>query len=115
MPAVTYVSSLVRAHLRTLAPLPREELAELKAVRGALTSDWNGGCRLDCSQLAEKTTAAIREVRADFLDAVFTGPSMDVPSDPIAADQPECSCGDAVSIPVWRAVAIPRGRKLSKL
>src|SRR5215469_7106644 len=54
MPAASYVSTLVRAHLRTLAPLPREELAELrhsiaelKAVRGALTSDWNGGCRLD--------------------------------------------------------------------
>src|SRR5215469_4157095 len=54
MPAATYVSSLVRAHMRTLAPLPRQELAELrhsiaelKAVRGALTSDWNGGCRLD--------------------------------------------------------------------
>ena len=30
MPAATYVSSLVRAHLRTLAPLPREELAELR-------------------------------------------------------------------------------------
>jgi predicted DNA binding CopG/RHH family protein len=30
MPAATYVSSLVRAHLRMLAPLPREELAELR-------------------------------------------------------------------------------------
>jgi predicted DNA binding CopG/RHH family protein len=30
MPVATYVSSLVRAHLRTLAPLPREELAELR-------------------------------------------------------------------------------------
>jgi predicted DNA binding CopG/RHH family protein len=30
MPAATYVSSLVRAHLRTLAPLPKEELAELR-------------------------------------------------------------------------------------
>lgn len=30
MPAATYVSSLVRAHLRMLAPLPSEELAELR-------------------------------------------------------------------------------------
>lgn len=30
MPAATYVSVLVRAHLRALAPLPREELLELK-------------------------------------------------------------------------------------
>src|SRR5215469_1102041 len=30
MPAATYVSSLVRAHMRTLAPLPRQELAELR-------------------------------------------------------------------------------------
>jgi hypothetical protein len=30
MPAATYVSSLVRAHLRALAPLPKEELAELR-------------------------------------------------------------------------------------
>jgi predicted DNA binding CopG/RHH family protein len=30
MPTATYVSSLVRAHLRALAPLPREELAELR-------------------------------------------------------------------------------------
>lgn len=30
IPAATYVSMLVRAHLRALTPLPREELAELK-------------------------------------------------------------------------------------
>ena len=30
MPAATYVSSLVRAHLQSLAPLPKEELAELR-------------------------------------------------------------------------------------
>lgn len=30
MPAATYVSTLVRAHLRALAPLPRDELAAVK-------------------------------------------------------------------------------------
>ena len=30
MPAATYVAVLVRAHLRTLAPLPSEEVAALK-------------------------------------------------------------------------------------
>ena len=30
MPAATYVAALLRAHLRALAPLPREELAALK-------------------------------------------------------------------------------------
>jgi hypothetical protein len=30
MPAATYVTALLRAHLRALAPLPREELAALK-------------------------------------------------------------------------------------
>jgi hypothetical protein len=32
MPAATYVSVLVRAHLRALSPLPKEELSTLKRV-----------------------------------------------------------------------------------
>ena len=38
MPAATYVSSLVRAHLRQLAPLPDRELAALRAVVNELTA-----------------------------------------------------------------------------
>ena len=44
MPAATYVSSLVRAHLRSLAPLPREELLALKrtvAELGAVGRNLN--------------------------------------------------------------------------
>src|ERR1700687_4437018 len=44
MPASTYVAALVRAHLRTLAPLPREELAALKrsiAELGSLGRNLN--------------------------------------------------------------------------
>ena len=44
MPASTYVAALVRAHLRTLAPLPRDELAALKcsiAELGALGRNLN--------------------------------------------------------------------------
>jgi mobilization protein NikA len=44
MPASTYVAALVRAHLRMLAPLPREELAALKrsiAELGALGRNLN--------------------------------------------------------------------------
>lgn len=36
MPAATYVAALLRAHLRALAPLPRAELATLKACIAAL-------------------------------------------------------------------------------
>jgi hypothetical protein len=36
MPAATYVAALLRAHLRTLAPLPQAELATLKACIAAL-------------------------------------------------------------------------------
>ena len=44
MPASTYVAALVRAHLRVLAPLPREELAALKrsiAELGSLGRNLN--------------------------------------------------------------------------
>jgi hypothetical protein len=44
MPAATYVAALVRAHLRVLAPLPREELAALKrsiAELGSLGRNLN--------------------------------------------------------------------------
>jgi hypothetical protein len=44
MPASTYVAALVRAHLRNLAPLPREELAALKrsiAELGSLGRNLN--------------------------------------------------------------------------
>jgi hypothetical protein len=36
MPAATYVSVLVRAHLRTLSPLPKAELMELRRIVAAL-------------------------------------------------------------------------------
>ena len=36
MPAATYVSMLVRAHLRAIAPLPDREVAELERAVGAL-------------------------------------------------------------------------------
>jgi hypothetical protein len=38
MPAATYVSSLVRAHLRQLAPLPDRELAALRATVNELAA-----------------------------------------------------------------------------
>jgi hypothetical protein len=38
MPPATYVSVLTRAHLRSLAPLPREELLALKRTLGELGS-----------------------------------------------------------------------------
>jgi hypothetical protein len=38
MPAATYVSVLVRAHLRSLAPLPKEELLALKRTVSELGS-----------------------------------------------------------------------------
>jgi len=38
MPAATYVSVLTRAHLRSLAPLPAEELLALKRTLGELGS-----------------------------------------------------------------------------
>ena len=44
MPAATYVSVLVRAHLRGLAPLPQEELLALKrsvAELGAIGRNLN--------------------------------------------------------------------------
>jgi hypothetical protein len=49
MPASTYVSVLVRAHLRRLAPLPDRELAALKATTaelGALGRNLNVTARL---------------------------------------------------------------------
>src|SRR5580692_8065256 len=38
MPAATYISVLVRAHLRVLAPLPAEEVAALKRAVAELSS-----------------------------------------------------------------------------
>jgi Bacterial mobilisation protein (MobC) len=38
MPPATYVSVLTRAHLRSLAPLPKEELLALKHTLGELGS-----------------------------------------------------------------------------
>jgi Bacterial mobilisation protein (MobC) len=38
MPPATYVSVLTRAHLRSLAPLPKEELLALKRTLGELGS-----------------------------------------------------------------------------
>lgn len=38
IPAATYVSVLVRAHLRSLAPLPKEELFALRQTVSALSS-----------------------------------------------------------------------------
>lgn len=38
MPAATYVSVLVRAHLRTLAPLPKEELLALRRTVSELSA-----------------------------------------------------------------------------
>ncbi|MGP8033144.1 MAG: hypothetical protein ACLPQ6_03280 [Steroidobacteraceae bacterium] len=38
MPAATYISSLVRAHLRQLAPLPDRELAALRATINELAA-----------------------------------------------------------------------------
>ena len=38
MPSATYVSVLTRAHLRSLAPLPAEELLALKRTIGELGS-----------------------------------------------------------------------------
>ena len=38
MPAATYISVLVRAHLRALAPLPSEEVAALKRAVAELSA-----------------------------------------------------------------------------
>jgi len=38
VPAATYVSFLVRTHLRGVAPLPERELSDLRAVVGALSA-----------------------------------------------------------------------------
>jgi hypothetical protein len=38
MPASTYVSALVRAHLRSLTPLPERELSALKAMTAELAA-----------------------------------------------------------------------------
>jgi hypothetical protein len=38
MPAATYASYLIRAHLRNLAPLPDRELTDLKASLGAISA-----------------------------------------------------------------------------
>jgi hypothetical protein len=38
MAPATYVSVLMRAHLRSLAPLPKEELLALKRIIGELES-----------------------------------------------------------------------------
>lgn len=49
MPASTYIAALVRAHLRVLAPLPREELAALKrsiAELGSLGRNLNQIARI---------------------------------------------------------------------
>ena len=49
MPTATYVSVLVRSHLRALAPLPREELAALKrsiAELGAIGRNLNQIARI---------------------------------------------------------------------
>jgi hypothetical protein len=47
MPAATYVSVLVRAHLRALSPLPKEELLALRRVVSEL-----GGVGRNLNQLA---------------------------------------------------------------
>lgn len=49
MPAATYVSVLTRAHLRSLTPLPQEELLALKrtlAELGSIGRNLNRGCAL---------------------------------------------------------------------
>jgi hypothetical protein len=49
MPTSTYVAALVRAHLRMLAPLPREELGALKrsiAELGSLGRNLNQLARI---------------------------------------------------------------------
>jgi hypothetical protein len=38
MPAATYASYLIRAHLRNVAPLPERELRDLKASLGAISA-----------------------------------------------------------------------------
>jgi hypothetical protein len=62
MPAATYVSVLTRAHLRTLAPLPKEELLALKRTLAEL-----GAIGRNVNQIAH---AANRGERA-------TGPNRD--------------------------------------
>jgi len=55
MPAATYVSVLVRAHLRNLAPLPKAELMALKrsvAELGAIGRNLNQLTRLAHHQMA---------------------------------------------------------------
>ena len=39
VPAATYVSHLVRTHLRGVAPLPERELSDLRAVIGAVSAN----------------------------------------------------------------------------
>lgn len=60
MPAATYVSVLVRAHLRDLAPLPKAELMALKrsvAELGAIGRNLNQLARLAHHQTSSAGTA----------------------------------------------------------
>jgi hypothetical protein len=62
MPAATYVSVLTRAHLRTLAPLPKEELLALKrtlAELGAIGRNLNQFAH--AANRGERTTGPNRE------------------------------------------------------
>ena len=62
LPAATYVSVLVRAHLRSLAPLPREELLALKRTvseLGAVGRNLNQLAR--AANQGERVTGPARE------------------------------------------------------
>jgi hypothetical protein len=58
MPAATYVSSLVRAHLRSLAPLPHEELEALRSAVTQLSAIGRNLNAMARTALAGGTTAA---------------------------------------------------------
>jgi hypothetical protein len=55
MPAATYVSVLVRAHLRSLAPLPKEELLALRRTVLAATSIRSCAWRVKAGVLRFRT------------------------------------------------------------
>jgi hypothetical protein len=64
MAPATYVSVLVRAHLRTLVPLPKDELAALKRAIAEL-----GGVGRNLNQIARAANQGARV--ADFGNGQF--------------------------------------------
>ena len=66
MPAATYVSFLVRSHLRRLAPLPDAELQALKSAIGELKAIGRNLNQIVCATYEGRVTggAAVGDLRA---------------------------------------------------